>query len=138
MPHARFEHFEHVADIGVRGFGATLAEAFEQAALAMMAVVTDEPVAEKEMVEVTAEAPDREILLAEFLNALIYEMSIKKMIFARFEVETDGRKLTAKAYGEPVEQARHEPAVEIKGATLTELKVREQDGKVMAQCVVDV
>jgi SHS2 domain-containing protein len=38
---ARWEHYEHDADIGVRGYGATRAQAFEQAALALTAVVTD-------------------------------------------------------------------------------------------------
>lgn len=38
---ARWEHFPHQADIGVRGMGATLAQAFEQAALALTAVIVD-------------------------------------------------------------------------------------------------
>ena len=61
----RWEHFEHGADIGVRGFGASVAEAFEQAALALTAVVTDlTSVRPLERVEVHCEAPDNELLLA--------------------------------------------------------------------------
>ena len=38
-PH--WEHFEHEADIGIRGIAPTLEQAFEQAAIAMTAVMTD-------------------------------------------------------------------------------------------------
>jgi SHS2 domain-containing protein len=47
--------------------------------------------------------------------------------------------LTGAAYGEPVDRARHQPAVEVKGATHTALGVeRRDDGAWIAQCVVDV
>ena len=136
---ARWEHFPHGADIGVRGFGPTKAEAFTQAALAMTGVVTEpSKVALRERVEVRCEAPDDELLLAEWLNALVYEMSTRKMLFGRFAVRLDGPALTAEAWGEPVDVGRHHPAVEVKGATYTELRVaREADGWV-AQTVVDV
>jgi SHS2 domain-containing protein len=136
---ARWEHFSHGADMGVRGFGATKAEAFVQAALAMTAVVVDPAGVEaREEVAIQCEAPDDELLLAEWLNALIFEMSTRKMLFSRFAVRFDGPLLTGQAWGEPVEVARHHPAVEIKGATYTELRVaREGDGWV-AQTVVDV
>jgi SHS2 domain-containing protein len=135
----RWEHFPHGADIGVRGFGPTKAEAFAQAALAMTAVVADPAeVALRERVEIQCEAPDDELLFAEWLNALIYEMSTRRMLFGRFAVRFDGPLLTGEAWGEHVDVARHRPAVEIKGATYTALRVaREADGWV-AQTVVDV
>lgn len=138
MNRSRFEHFEHVADIGVRGYGPTLAQAFEQAALALTAVITAEAIAEKETVEISVTAPDAALLLVEFLNAIVYEMATRRMIFGRFEVETDGVTLAARAFGEAVEPQRHQPAVEVKGATLTELRVAQMGGGYLAQCVVDV
>jgi SHS2 domain-containing protein len=136
----RWEHFSHQADIGVRGIGATKEEAFEQAALALTAVITDpQTVKPKEAVEITCEAPDLELCLFDWLNALIYEMATRKMLFHHFEVKIDGRRLYAKAWGERIEVARHQPAVEVKGATLTDLLVRQdQSGAWLAQCVVDV
>src|SRR5574340_1133755 len=83
-----WEHFPHQADIGVRGFGATKAQAFEQAALAVTAVMVD-----------PAEVRPRDA------------------------VQLDGNRLSAQAWGEPVDVARHRPAVEIKGATYTALRV---------------
>ena len=41
MREARYEHFSHGADVGVRGFGASPAEAFEQAALALTAAISE-------------------------------------------------------------------------------------------------
>lgn len=134
-----WEHFEHGADVGVRGCGASKAEAFQQAALALTAVVTDPAeVAPREPVDLRCEAPDDELLFAEFLNALVYEMSTRKMLFSRFAVAIDGDILTGQAWGERVDVARHHPAVEVKGATYTALRVARENGNWMAQTVVDV
>jgi SHS2 domain-containing protein len=138
-PAARWWHFEHEADIGVGGEGATLAEAFEQAALAMTAVVTDAVVERRERITIHCEAPSAELLLVDWLNALVYEMSTRHVLFASFEVETDGRRLDAVAWCEPVDRARHQPVVEVKGATYTALAVTQlPSGRWCAQCVVDV
>jgi SHS2 domain-containing protein len=136
---AHWEHFAHVADMGVRGYGATKAEAFEQAGLAMTAVVTD-PARVKaiEAIAIHCEAPDDELLFAAWLNSLIYEMATRNMLFSRFTVRFDGSALIAEAWGENVDVERHQPAVEVKGATYTELRVTHEDGGWMAQTVVDV
>ncbi len=136
---AHWEHFAHEADIGVRGAGGSKAQAFEQAALAMTAIVTDPSTVEPlEEVHIECEAPDDELLLAEWLNSLIYEMSARKMLFGRFEVELGEGWLRGTAWGERLDPQRHHPAVEIKGATYTELRVAQADGAWIAQTVVDV
>jgi tRNA nucleotidyltransferase (CCA-adding enzyme) len=72
-------------------------------------------------------------------NALIYEMATRRMLFSSFIVSIDGVELHATAWGEAVDRARHEPAVEVKGATYTALRVEQQaGGRWQAQCVVDV
>jgi SHS2 domain-containing protein len=135
-----WEHFPHEADIGVRGVGASKEGAFEQAALALTAVITDPRAVEpRELVEVACEAPDDELLLADWLNALVYRMATLGRLFGRFEVHLEGHHLPGRAWGEPIDVARHRPAVEVKGATYTDLGVRcEPDGTWVAQCVVDV
>jgi len=136
----RWEHYEHGADIGVRGFGATKAEAFEQAALALTAVIADPDAVEaREHVSLACEASDDELLLADWLNALVYEMATRKMLFSRFRVCIEGSRLTAGIWGEKTDVARHHPAVEVKGATYTTLHVGQaKDGTWVAQTVVDV
>jgi tRNA nucleotidyltransferase (CCA-adding enzyme) len=137
---AHWEHFHHVADIGVRGSGHTLNQAFEQAALAMTAVIVDPAtVAGTQAIEIAVSATDNDMLFVEWLDALIYEMATRKMLFRRFQVEIHDHGLRAEAWGEPIDMARHQPGVEIKGATLTELRVwQDQDHTWHAQCVVDV
>lgn len=135
----RWEHYEHGADIGVRGIAATKAAAFEQAALALTAVVTDPgTVVGRRAVEIRCEAPDDELLFAHWLNAVITEMATRRMLFGRFEVHLDGHRLRARAFGETASVARHRPAVEVKGATCTELRVAAHDGGWLAQTIVDV
>jgi SHS2 domain-containing protein len=134
-----WEHFEHEADIGVRGIGHTLAAAFEQAALAMTALITDlELIKDSDVIDIHCEDDDSSLLLTDWLNALIYEMATRKWVFCRFQVTIDGNQLTAVAWGEPIDMARHQPAVEVKGATFTELAVYQEGGRYVAQCVVDV
>ncbi len=136
----RWEHFPHGADIGVRGIGASKEEAFEQAALALTAVMTDpHTVAPNEAVEVSCEAPDDEMLLVDWLNGLIYEMATRRLLFSRFAVHIVGSSLQATAWGEAIDVSRHQPAVEVKGATYTALVVKQDaNGAWLAQCVVDV
>jgi tRNA nucleotidyltransferase (CCA-adding enzyme) len=139
-PVRNWEHFPHQADVGVRGIGSTKEAAFEAAALALTAVITDpNSVVPAQPVSVFCNAPDDELLLIDWLNALVYEMATRKMLFSRFDVHFDDHTLRATAWGEPVEVARHEPVVEVKGATYTELSLKQDEqGRWIAQCVVDV
>jgi tRNA nucleotidyltransferase (CCA-adding enzyme) len=135
-----WQHFEHGADIGVRGIGATRAEAFAEAAVALTAVIVDpQTVIGATAIDIECAAPDDELLLADWLNALIFEMATRGMLFRRFVVALDDHRLIGKAWGERVDRARHHPAVEVKGATYTALSVAQRaDGNWIAQCIVDV
>jgi len=140
MSDTHWEHFPHGADMGVRGIGASKEEAFERAALALTAVIADPAtIAAREVVEIACQAPDDELLLVDWLNALVYEMATRKLLFSRFEVHINEHLLTARAWGETLSPEKHQPAVEVKGATYTALRVaREANGEWIAQCVVDV
>jgi SHS2 domain-containing protein len=135
-----WEHFPHEADVGVRGRGESADVAFQQAALALTAVVTNpDLIRNEEQVEIACEAPSLDVLLVDWLNAVIYEMTTRSMLFGRFRVKINGLKLSAQAQGEHVDRQRHEPVVEPKGATFTELRVsRDDEAQWVAQCVVDV
>ncbi len=135
-----WEHFEHDADIGIRGIAPTLAQAFEQAAMAMTAVITDPTsVSANATVEIHCEAPDIELLFVSWINELVYQMAVDGLLFSRYEVVIDDDHLSAVAFGEAIDRQKHQPAVEIKGATFTELLVcQRDDGAWLAQCIVDV
>jgi tRNA nucleotidyltransferase (CCA-adding enzyme) len=124
----------------VRGIGRTLEEAFEQAALALTAIVLEpEAVEATSAIEVSCEAPDDELLLVDWLNALIYEMATRRYLFGRFAVKIEGGRLTATAWGQPIGLAHQELALEPKGATYTALSIRQHDDDGWtAECVVDV
>lgn len=135
----KWEHFSHAADIGVRGYGPSLEDAFEMGALALTGVVLDpDTVQPLEEVSISCSAPDNEILFADWLNAVIYEMETRNMLFCQFYVEIHDLKLQAIIKGEVIDRMRHKPVVDVKGATYTELKVYQQNGYWTAQCVVDV
>ena len=136
---AHWEHFPHDADVGVRGVGATKEAAFEQAGLALTAVIADPAeVQPLEKIEVRCDAPDDETLLVDWLNELIFAMTTRHLVFGRFVLRIQGTHLEGEAWGEPIDRARHQPAAEPKGATYTSLKVRHHDGEWVAQCIVDV
>lgn len=135
----QWEHFSHGADIGIRGCGPTLADAFAMGAMALTAVVVDpEKVNLKAELNIACSAPDYELLFVDWLNAVIYEMDTRSMLFAQFEIQITDLQLQAKIKGEAVDRARHHPAVDVKGATFTELKVYQREYFWIAQCVIDV
>ncbi len=135
-----WEHFEHAADIGIRGIGPTPSQAFAQAAVALTAVVTDPGrVSPSRPMTIHCSADDLDILFLDWINELIYEMAVHRLLFSRFQVEIEGGTLAATVFGEPLDPRKHQPAVEIKGATFTELFVGQRpDGQWTAQCIVDV
>jgi SHS2 domain-containing protein len=134
-----WEQFPHDADVGLLGWGPSIEVAFEHAALALTGIVTDAEIAATTRVEVACEASDIELLLVEWLNAIIYEMAVRSMLFGRFEVKITGTRLSGVMWGEPIDQAKHLPACEPKGATYTALRVAQgSDGLWSAGCVIDV
>ena len=134
-----WEHYSHTADMGIRGFGTTMEEAFAAAALAMVAISVDpKKIKHKQKVEVVCEQQENELLLISWLNSLLYEMATRKMLFSKFEVNIKGKYLVGKAWGEKLDLKRHRPVVEIKGTTYSDLKVLQEKGKWIAQCIVDI
>lgn len=135
----RYETFEHEADIGIRGFGNSIEESFEGAAMAMYSVIVNiDAIKPQEQKNVTASAPDRELLLVEWLNALLSLSDVERMVFSKFEVKIERSSLAGTAWGERLDRVRHEPNVEVKGATYHMLRVSRDDDTYVAQCVVDV
>jgi SHS2 domain-containing protein len=140
QPVPRWEHFHHQADIGIRGVGRTREEAFAMGGVAFTAVMTDPGLVEQRVEEpLDLSAPGDDFLFLDFVNELVFLAATKGLLFSRFEVCIDGDRLTARIWGEVMDPARHDPAVEVKAASMNELRVRQgEDGMWVAQCVVDV
>ena len=137
---AGWEHYSHGADIGVRGFGISVEEAFEQAAIALTAVVAEvSGVRPSVQTDIRCQAPDLELLFVSWLNKIVYEMATRNMLFSSYRVALSGFSLTGVLRGEVIDPMRHQLAVEVKGATVTDLKVEcDREGRWRAQCIVDV
>lgn len=126
--------------MGIRGFGPTPEAAFEHAAMAMFAIMVDlttvQPV---EPVEISCQQPDLELLFVDWLNGLLYQADVRRMVFCRFKVDIVGDRLNGTAWGQPIDPTKHVLLVEVKAATLASLAVRQdKQGIWIAQCIVDV
>ena len=140
MKQSRWDHFEHEADIGVCAIAPSRERLFELLAEALTAIIT-EPASVRpvETITIQCEAPDDALLLVDWLNALIFEMATRRMLFGAWRVELDDHRLTARVSGEAVDRSRHQPVVEVKGATYTALSIgQDDDGSWHGRCVVDV
>jgi len=82
----------HDADVGLQGVGAAPVRAFEQATRVLTAVVRHAEVEPNLAVEVRCEAPDLELLFVEWLNAVIYERALRRMLFGSFAVTIEDRR----------------------------------------------
>lgn len=134
-----YETFEHGADIGIRGKGRTLEEAFANGAKALFSLMADLSTVEPHQeIQVTCTAPDIEMLFVVWLNELIARADIEKAVLSEFSVTIKDNHLTATARGERIDPRRHNLGVEVKGATYTMLRVAKEDAYFVAQCVVDV
>jgi SHS2 domain-containing protein len=140
MTTRHWQHFPHGADFGIRGFGDTPANAFEQAAMAMVSAAVDiETLSSDVEVAIEVGAPDLEALLIAWLNAVVREMRERHVLLGRFEVEIDGTRLTGRAWGERIDKGTHHPAVALKGATDSHLRVHQRpNGDWAAECVIDI
>lgn len=138
-----FELLPHKADIAIKGIGNSYEEAFCEAAKAMFSVMVEladvKPVGE---VKIIVEADSMEDLFVRWLNELLSEASLNNVLFSKFKVkiekEKEGFVLKGIAYGEKIDLKRHKLKTEVKGATYSGLKVAKENGKFIAQCVVDV
>ena len=140
MSFTPYETFEHGADVGVRGYGRRLEEAFANGARALFSLMVENFEAvqptEKTPVEVSAEVPDE--LFVAWLNRLLTLSALEHRIFRDFEVEIRGKALQGIAYGEEFNPQKHLPGLEVKGATFTLARVEKRGDLWIAQCVVDV
>ncbi len=135
-----FEFIEHTADVGILARGATLAEAFQNAAQGMFSLIADlSQVAERAERPVMVTGRDLEGLLVAWLAELLYIFDAKGIIFSRFAIhEMDTQTLKAWAYGEPFDPDRHEARLAVKAVTRHQLSVREGRDGWEAQVILDI
>lgn len=138
-----FEYLDHTADVGLRGIGETVEEAFSEAAKAMFNLMVDlDQVAPKRQLKVAREAGKLDLLLVEWLSELLVQKDLSGLYCSRFCVDIaekpDGLRLEGTAWGESLDLSRHSVKLEVKGVTYCGLHVVQKGKEWIAQCVVDI
>jgi len=138
-----FEYLDHTADVALRGTGETPEEAFCEAARGMWSLMVDlDAIRPEESVRVDRTAERLDLLLVEWLSALLAEKDVSGLFFSRFRVSIErqggGHRLVGEAWGERLDPARHQAKLEVKGITYSGLRVVREKDRWIAQCVVDV
>jgi SHS2 domain-containing protein len=124
-----FEIIDHTSDIGIRAFGTDLPEAFANAARGMFSLIVDpDSIRESLHRDINVKAPDKEVLLVEWLNELLYYFDTDGIIFKSFEVKSlTDTDIQARCYGEKADKSRHELKRGIKSTTYHMLKIEKKD-----------
>jgi SHS2 domain-containing protein len=135
-----FEILEHTADIGLRAWGATLQEAFENAATALSAIVVElDDIQPRIAYPIAASGDDDQSLLVNWLNEALYYLDARRIVLRRFNIEHfgDGR-VAGQAWGEPRDPVKHQPKVIVKGVTYHQLKIERRPDGWQVQVFLDI
>jgi len=135
-----FEIIDHTADVGVIAYGADVKELFSNAALALFSLITEpESIEEKLQQGLEINSEDRDSLLVEWLNELIYFFDAEHILFSRFEIENlTHKQLKATCYGEKIDPSKHKIKTGIKAATYHMLEVDKDSSGYKAQMIFDI
>jgi SHS2 domain-containing protein len=134
------ETFEHTADLGLRIRAADPETLFAEAGEALMATLVEHPEAiePRQEVSFTVSGEDREYLLFDWLNALLYQFETEHLVFRSFGVVLGPQGLQATARGEPLDPDRHGLGHEVKAITYHGLTVQATPDGWLAEVIVDI
>jgi SHS2 domain-containing protein len=135
-----FEIIDHTADIGIIAYGADVEELFSNAALALFSLITEpESIEEKSHINLKVSSEDRDSLLVEWLNELIYFFDANHILFNRFDIESlTHNELKATCHGEGFDPLKHKIKRGVKAATYHMLKLDKNSDGYKAQIILDI
>ena len=139
-----YKYLEHQADMGVKAWGESYEEAFQEAGKAMFSLMFDlDKVKASDRIKIEVDAPGQPELLVEWLNELLAQKDINNLVLADFQVEKivsvdDHCHLVGWARGEKFDESKHKVKTEVKAATYSGLKCGGEDGEIYCQCILDV
>ena len=135
-----FEITDHTADIGITAYGTDIKELFANAALALFSLITEPKSIEKRShLDLEISSEDRDGLLVEWLNELIYIFDVKHILLSRFDIKSlTDRSLKVTCYGENFDPTRHKVKIGIKAATYHTLRLYRNDDGYRAQIILDI
>jgi SHS2 domain-containing protein len=140
----RFEFLEHTADVYIAAYGKDLAEAFENAALAMFDVMTDvKNVSPKVRASIKVKAEDEYALLYSWLEDLLIRFDTNGMFYSRFKISdlsesSNGVSLDAEIWGEKYDPKKHKQKVGVKAVTYHRMEITKDPEKVTLKFILDI
>jgi SHS2 domain-containing protein len=135
-----YETFEHTADLGLRVTAADLPELFREAARGLFSIIVADPstIVGREEQRLEIAGANRDELLFDWLNELLYLFESRRVLLAEFDVELDASGLRGAVRGEPWDPDRHPLEHEVKAITYHELKVERTADGWLAEVIVDI
>ena len=134
------ELYEHTADLGLRATAPDLATLFVEMGKCLLSAIVEEPasVGRRHECTILLNGTDREYLMFDWLQRLLYLFDDGKALYSEFEIVVEPDGLSAIAFGEDYDPERHVLAHEVKAITYHELKVVEHAGGWLAEVIVDI
>lgn len=132
--------FEHTADVGVRAWGASLGELFEEAARGLISLmVAPETVRPASVRTVSAEGEEPDELLVAWLNEIVFAFDAEHFAPAAVRVvRLEEGTVTGELRGEELDRARHEVRHSVKAVTYHGLAIREAGDIYEVRVIFDV
>ena len=139
-----YEFLEHTADAYIAAYGRDLAEAFENAAVAMFDVMTEVKTVNPRLQDlVIAEGEDEYSLLYSWLEALLIKSETDQMLYSKFKIPeiartASGLRLEARIWGEKFNSKKHLQKVGVKAVTYHRMEILKEPGRVTLKFILDI
>ena len=138
----KFEFIEHTADFGLRVYGKTSEDLFENYATALFSLLTDYQPKKMISKKITLQGQSLAELLVDWLNELLSMFFADNFLPSEYNLtisdDKGGKILHAEIKGEKFDFENNELKREIKAATYHELKVEETDRGYVGEVIFDV
>ena len=115
-----YKLFAHTADVGVVAKGDTFSDAMSWLATGMFSIIADlDSVEPRDSLKISVTSTDRDALVVDWLNELIYRHETESFIPKTFHMSVDevAPSLIARCEGEHVDERRHVMRTAVKAAT---------------------
>jgi SHS2 domain-containing protein len=136
----KFEILPHTADIGIRVYGETLKQLFENAGEGTLFLMREESGINLENeVCFEIEAPFIELLLNKFLNEFIYLFDSKFFIIKEFKIDIFNENyIKGIFFGETFNEKKHKIKYAIKACTLEDMIIEKVDNLYKVDIIFDI
>ncbi len=134
----KYEFLEHTADEKFRAYGISLKEMFENSAEALLKIMTEDVVKEKNKVKISAQGKDLESLLYGFLEEILILIDSKNFLIAKVDLKVDEKNFKIEGFVKGDKVDNYDLKTHVKSVTYSEMFVKNTSKGWECQVVVDV